>query len=175
MLTPTASTNSTTRSSHPLGVSSRTAGPGTAANRLLSGILLEDVLPRKHRTDYIHGLARNKRLQVLSELAGHVAGSTRTDAETIISISGTTDKTPASGLRVTSLKFSILNSRTGRPRIAGPFSGETGAPFSVNVACQFIALSGFAINTHKSLAQLHGQPGGLYGLVFDNTNFDLEY
>ncbi|KAJ7063938.1 hypothetical protein C8F01DRAFT_1250207 [Mycena amicta] len=77
------------------------------------------------------------------------------DTESIIAISGTTDTTPASGLR--------------------PFGGETGAPFSVNVACQFIALSGFAINTHKSLAQLHGQPGGLYGLVFDNTNFDLEY
>ncbi|KAJ7063973.1 hypothetical protein C8F01DRAFT_1275044 [Mycena amicta] len=97
------------------------------------------------------------------------------DDESIVAISGTTQNTPSYGLRVTSLKFSIRNSKTGIKRTAGPFGGVTGTPFNVNVSGEFIALSGFAIDTNKSLAQLGDEAGGLYGLVFDTTNFNLEY
>ncbi|KAJ7051097.1 hypothetical protein C8F01DRAFT_1263367 [Mycena amicta] len=61
-----------------------------------------------------------------------------------------TQNTPSYGLRVTSLKFSIHNSKTGITRTAGPFGGVTGTPFNVNVSGEFIALSGFAIDTKKS-------------------------
>ncbi|KAJ7069180.1 hypothetical protein C8F01DRAFT_1325786 [Mycena amicta] len=95
------------------------------------------------------------------------------DAETIASISGTTDNTASYGLRVTSLSFNIFNKKTGITRTAGPFGGSTGTPFTVNVIGEFIAVSGFAIDTDQSLAQLQvaGQDGGLYGLVFDETHF----
>ncbi|KAJ7069222.1 hypothetical protein C8F01DRAFT_510582 [Mycena amicta] len=100
---------------------------------------------------------------------------TISDAETITSISGTTDTTDAYGLRVTSLSFDILNNETGIPRTAGPFGGSTGTAFTLNVIGEFIALSGFAFNTDQSLAQLaaSGGDGGLYGLAFDQTNFQV--
>ncbi|KAJ7053067.1 hypothetical protein C8F01DRAFT_1331314 [Mycena amicta] len=90
------------------------------------------------------------------------------DAESIVAISGTTQNTPSYGLRVTSLTFSIHNSKTGITRTAGvssvnvgiqaffkaisdsPFGGVTGTPFNVNVSGEIIALSGFAIDTKKS-------------------------
>ncbi|KAJ7069154.1 hypothetical protein C8F01DRAFT_1226607, partial [Mycena amicta] len=76
------------------------------------------------------------------------------DAETIASISITMDKTQPSGLRVTSISFSILNTKTGITRTAGPYGGSTSTVFTVNVTGKFIALAGFAIDTDQSIAQL---------------------
>ncbi|KAJ7053803.1 hypothetical protein C8F01DRAFT_1329612 [Mycena amicta] len=100
-------------------------------------------------------------------------------AESVVTIFGRTDKTQKYGLRITSLSFSILNHKTGSTRTAGPFGSTAGTTFSVNVTGEFIALSGFAIDTDKSLlmrgivAQLGDEAGGLYGLVFDTTNFHV--
>ncbi|KAJ7069186.1 hypothetical protein C8F01DRAFT_1111821 [Mycena amicta] len=95
------------------------------------------------------------------------------DTESIVSISGTTGPTTRSGVRITSLSFVILDKERGVRRSPGPFGGSSGTAFAVNVTGEFIALSGFAIDTDKSLAQLNGEDGGLYGLVFDETNFKL--
>ncbi|KAJ7069215.1 hypothetical protein C8F01DRAFT_1245426 [Mycena amicta] len=100
-----------------------------------------------------------------------------TDSESIVSISGTTGPTTRSGvrikLRITSLSFVILDKERGVRRSPGPIGGSSGTAFAVNVTGEFIALSGFAIDTDKSLAQLNGEDGGLYGLVFDETNFKV--
>ncbi|KAJ7060901.1 hypothetical protein C8F01DRAFT_1253379 [Mycena amicta] len=94
------------------------------------------------------------------------------DNESIVAISGKAGDS-AWGIRVVQLNFAIFDCTTGNMRIAGPFGGNTGKGFRVTANGNFIALSGFAIDTDSSLDQLKaaGQDGGLYGLIFDEVDY----
>ncbi|KAJ6452428.1 hypothetical protein C8R45DRAFT_1040618 [Mycena sanguinolenta] len=85
--------------------------------------------------------------------------------QSIIGISGQSGVHTTYGERIFQLTFTILDSSTGTKKVQGPFGTATGTAFNVTDG-PLIALSGFAINTNTSLANLHGAPGGLYGLSF---------
>ncbi|KAJ7060874.1 hypothetical protein C8F01DRAFT_1253353 [Mycena amicta] len=95
------------------------------------------------------------------------------DTESIVAISGKAGDATWGGVRVVQLNFAIYDSSTGNMRIAGPYGGNTGKAFRVTSNGNFIALSGFAIDTDLSLRQLKAaqQDGGLYGLVFDEVDY----
>ncbi|KAJ6452478.1 hypothetical protein C8R45DRAFT_1040751 [Mycena sanguinolenta] len=85
--------------------------------------------------------------------------------ENIIGVSGQSGVHSPYGERILQLSFTILDSSTGAKRVQGPFGTATGTAFNVTDG-PLLALSGFAVNTNTSLADLHGAAGGLYGLSF---------
>ncbi|RXW14808.1 hypothetical protein EST38_g11045 [Candolleomyces aberdarensis] len=136
---------------------------------VIDGIDIEYVKNDGQTTSVSHGTSSRN----FSDLYMKTSTVALGDNENIIAVSGLHGPSQW-GVRVLQLSFAICDTRTGQMRVAGPFGGgesvstATPQPFRVSANGTFIALGGYAIDTHYSVGQLKaaGENGGLYGLTF---------